>query len=95
VPTLFDVSGLLMTVLTLVLFAAQAWAFVDAISHRAEVYPAADKQTKQMWLIVLGLALVVHLFFWNPFSFLNLIGAIATIVYLVDARPALRSLSRR
>lgn len=81
--------------LTLVLFAAQAWALVDALSHRPDAYVAADKQTKQMWLIILGLALVAHLLIWDPFSLLNLAGAVAAIVYLVDARPALRSLTRR
>jgi hypothetical protein len=32
---------------------------------------------------------------WNPFSFLNLAGAVAAIVYIVDARPAIQSLTRR
>jgi asparagine N-glycosylation enzyme membrane subunit Stt3 len=90
-----QVQGLLMTVITLALFAVQAWAFVDAVSHRPEAYVAADKQTKPMWLIILGIALVAHMLMWNPLSFLNLIGAVAAIVYLVDARPALRSLTRR
>ena len=79
---------------TVGLFAIQAWAFVDALSHRPEVFVAADKQTKQMWLIILGVALAAHMLIWSPFSLLNLVGAVATIVYLVDARPALRSLSR-
>jgi hypothetical protein len=90
-----QVQGLLMTVITLALFAVQAWAFVDAVSHRPEAFVAADKQTKPMWLIILGIALVAHMLMWDPLSFLNLIGAVAAIVYLVDARPALRSLTRR
>jgi hypothetical protein len=32
---------------------------------------------------------------WNAMSFLNLIGTVAALVYIVDARPALRSLSSR
>jgi hypothetical protein len=32
---------------------------------------------------------------WSPVSFLNLIGAVAAIVYLVDARPALRAVTGR
>ena len=83
-----------MLLATVGLFAIQAWAFVDALSHRPEVFVAADKQTKQMWLIILGVALAAHMLIWSPFSLLNLVGAVATIVYLVDARPALRSLSR-
>ena len=80
---------------TLLLFALQAWAIVDAISHRPEAYEAAGKQTKTMWLVILAVALAAHLIFWNPVSLLNIAGAVAAIVYLVDVRPALRSLSRR
>jgi hypothetical protein len=32
---------------------------------------------------------------WHPIHLLNMIGAVASIVYLVDVRPAIRSLTRR
>ena len=73
----------------------QAWAFIDAITRRPEAYVAADKQTKPTWLIILGVALAAHILIWNPISFLNLIGTVAAIVYIVDARPALRAVSGR
>lgn len=95
VPALFGFQNSLTLVVTLALFAVQAWAFVDALSHRPEVYEAANKQTKQMWLIILGVALAAHVLIWDPFSILNLIGAVAAIVYVVETRPALRSVSRR
>ena len=82
-------------VVTLVLFAVQAFAFIDAVSHRAEAYPAADKLTKPAWLIILGVALAAHMIIWNPISFLNIIGTIAALVYVLDVRPALRALTRR
>lgn len=91
----FQIQSVILLVVSLVIFACQAWAFIDAISHRTEAYPAADKMTKQGWLIILGLALAVHMVFWNPISFLNIAGTIAAIVYLVDVRPALRGLTRR
>ena len=80
---------------TLVVFVIQAWAFVDAVSHRPEAFVAADKLTKPAWLIILGIALVAHMLIWSPVSFLNLIGAVAAIVYIVDARPALRAATGR
>ena len=95
VLTLFTIQSTFMTVVTLVLFAVQAFAFVDAVSRRPEAFPAADKLTKPAWLIILGLALVAHMLFWSPLTFLNLIGAVATIVYIVDVRPALRALTGR
>ena len=84
-----------MMVATLLIFAFQAWAFIDAVSHRPDVFLAADKLTKTTWLIILGIALAAHMLIWDPISFLNLIGAVAAIVYLVDVRPALRSLTGR
>ncbi len=91
----FQVQNLLMSVATLALFAFQAWAFVDAVSRRPDVFVAADKLTKPTWLIILGLALAAHMLIWHPFSFLNLLGAVAAIVYLVDARPAMKELTPR
>jgi hypothetical protein len=91
----FQIQNAFMLVATLVVFVVQAWAFVDAVSHRPEAFVAADKLTKPAWLIILGLALVAHMLIWSPVSFLNLAGAVAAIVYVVDARPALRAVTRR
>jgi multisubunit Na+/H+ antiporter MnhG subunit len=92
--TLFDVPSLIMMAVSLVMFVAQAFAFVDAVTHRPDAYVAADKLTKNAWLIILGLAVAAHMLFWSPLSLFNLVGSIAAIVYLVDVRPALRSLTR-
>lgn len=92
---IFALQSALLTGVSLVLFAVQAWAFVDAASRRPQAFVAADKLTKPAWLIILGIALGAHLLLWNPVSFLNLAGAVAAIVYLVDARPAMRGLTRR
>ncbi|NEC92479.1 DUF2516 family protein [Streptomyces sp. SID12501] len=67
------------------------FALIDAAVHREDAYRAVDKKTKVFWLVVLGLAFVVSLFF-EILSFLPIIGLVATIVYMVDVRPALRGL---
>lgn len=92
---LFALQSGLLLVASLAIFVIQGWAFVDAVSHRPEAYVAADKLTKPTWLIILGVALAAHMLIWSPMSILNLVGAVAAIVYMVDARPALRSLSSR
>jgi hypothetical protein len=89
--SVFEIQGMILMVATLAIFAAQGWAFVDAISHKPEVYVAADKLTKNAWLIILGVALAAHMIFWHPISLLNLAGTVAALVYLVDVRPTLRS----
>jgi asparagine N-glycosylation enzyme membrane subunit Stt3 len=84
-----------MMLTTLALFVFQAWALIDAVSRRPEEFVAADKLTKPAWLLILGLAVVAHMLFWNPMSLLNLLGTVAAIVYIVDARPAMKSLTQR
>jgi uncharacterized protein DUF2516 len=92
---MFALQSSFMLVLTVVLFVVQAWTFVDALTRRPDHFVAADKLTKQAWLIILGLALVAHALFWEPLNFLNLAGAVAAIVYVVDVRPALRAVTGR
>jgi hypothetical protein len=91
----FAVQSVFMSILTLGLFVLQAWAFIDAVSRRPDAFVAADKLTKPAWLIILGIALVAHMLIWSPFSMLNLVGAVAAIVYIVDVRPAIQALTRR
>ena len=94
-PTVFDVQGVILTAATLFIFVIQAWAFLDAISHRPEAFVAADKMTKKAWLVILGVALAAHMVFWHPINLINIIGTIAALVYMLDARPVLRSLTNR
>ncbi|MFC4505540.1 MULTISPECIES: DUF2516 family protein [Streptomyces] len=80
-----------MALLSLALILFSAFALIDAAIRREDGYRATSKQTKPFWLIILGIAFVVNLIF-PILSFLPIIGAVATIVYMVDVRPALRSL---
>ena len=84
----FQIQNAVLAVVTLAIFVLQAWALIDAVSHRAEAFTAADKLTKPAWLLILGIALAAHMLIWSPFSIINLVGTVAAIVYLVDARPA-------
>jgi hypothetical protein len=93
--TLFAIQSTFMLILTVALFVVQAWTFVDALTRRPDQFVAADKMTKQAWLIILGIALLAHAIFWDPVNFLNLAGAVAAIVYMVDVRPALRAVTGR
>ncbi|MDI5963660.1 DUF2516 family protein [Streptomyces sp. SL13] len=76
----------------LALAAFAVFAFVDAAVRRPDAYRAADKKTKPFWMIILGVAAVVA-YFIPLLSFLPIIGVIATIVYMVDVRPALREIT--
>jgi 4-amino-4-deoxy-L-arabinose transferase-like glycosyltransferase len=62
------------------------YAFVHAAMQRPDAYTAADKMTKPVWLVILGVALPVAYLF-------SVMGAVAAAcaagVYLVDVRPKL------
>ena len=84
--------GKLMYWVSWALLLFSLFALVDSAIRRDDAYRAADKQTKAFWLIILGLAAAVN-FFMGILDFLPIIGLIATIVYIVDVRPALRQVS--
>ena len=37
----------------------EVWAFVDAVRRPGPAFPAAGKQTKPLWLVILGVAAVI------------------------------------
>lgn len=83
----------LTALLDLGVFVLALWAFVDALTRPAPAYVAAGKQTKQIWLLILGVCLFVTLAgMGGYFGLLGAVVAVAAIVYLVDVRPAVRAM---
>ena len=81
--------------LGLVAFIVEAWALIDAIRRPAQAFVAVGKQTKQLWLIILGVAAVVGLY-WavygvGPVSILPVAAFVAAAIYMADVRPKVRS----
>jgi hypothetical protein len=83
--------------LSIAAFVVEAWAFVDAISRPAPAFAAAGKQTKPIWLIILGVAFVLGLYtaaYGGVTSILAVIAFVAAAIYLVDVRPKVREFKR-
>jgi len=83
-------------------FAIEAWAFIDAIRHPAGAYVAASKQTKPIWLIILGVALLIgiggvtqEIGLFNSFLALPIVAFVASSIYLVDVRPKIKGVRPR
>jgi hypothetical protein len=91
---MLDVFGTFQSLVYWGLFAAglglKIFAFADALRTDTQAFPYAGKRTKSLWLTITAVALAVNVVVFNPLSFLNLIGAVAAVVYLVDVRPAVR-----
>lgn len=87
-------------------FAMEAFALGDAVSRPTTAYPAANKQTKKLWTIILVVAAVIGfavvvlpLQGASPIQLLIGIlpvGAfIAAAIYLADVRPAIKEFKGR
>jgi hypothetical protein len=86
-----SLQGLIMLALGLVSLGITAFALFDVLRQSADAFPAAGKQTKQLWLIFLVLATALaFVSIFRPLNFFNLIAVVAAGVYLADVRPAVR-----
>jgi hypothetical protein len=76
-------------------FVVEAWAFIDALRHQAAAFPAAGKQTKPLWLIILGVAVIIGLGGaigqLSVFNFLSIAAFVAAAIYLADVRPKVQT----
>jgi Protein of unknown function (DUF2516) len=74
-----------ISVLQIAILVTTVYSFVHAAMQRPDAYTAANKLTKPVWLVILGVAAAL--------SFIGVLGmaiaACAAGVYLVDVRPKL------
>jgi hypothetical protein len=92
---LFTAQGIVTLLLGLAAFAAEAFALVDCVRHRPDAFVAAGKRTKQFWMVVLGIAVLLGFVSVGTgliFS-IGLLAVVAAGIYLADVRPALRQVS--
>ncbi len=90
--------GSLQMLVTLALSVAalvgSVWALIDAAKYSNDAFVAAGKQTKTIWLVILGVAALIA-FLSMPYplgggggitGFLGIIAIVAVIYYFVDVR---------
>jgi len=76
----------------------EIWAFVDAVRRPSAAFPAAGKQTKKLWLIILGVAVVIGIYsaaiggLGSIVSILPIAAFIAAAIYMTDVRPKVREM---
>ncbi|OBB37965.1 MULTISPECIES: DUF2516 family protein [unclassified Mycobacterium] len=79
--------GYVLFFLQIAVLVTTVYAFVHAAMQRQDAYPAADKLTKPVWLVILGVAGLLALVLGSVMG--PAIAAVASGVYLVDVRPKL------
>jgi 4-amino-4-deoxy-L-arabinose transferase-like glycosyltransferase len=87
----FGLSNTLLSAISVAVLVLHAWALVDCVTRPANAFEAAGKLTKPAWLAITGIALALGLLF-NPLGLFGLAAIVASIVYLVDVRPAVKEI---
>ncbi len=83
---MFEIQSGVMIILSIALFVAKGFALVDCAARPSAQFVHIDTLPKQTWLIILVLALLAHLLWWEPLGLLNLVGTVAALVYLAQVR---------
>lgn len=91
--TVFAIQGWITLVLSAAAVVVEIWAFVSAARSRAEAYPAVNRLSKILWLVILGVGTLLTIVSRGGIGILALIGAAAAIYYLVDVRPRVREVT--
>jgi hypothetical protein len=76
--------GYVLAVLQIAVLVTTVYAFVHAALQRPDAYTAAEKLTKPVWLVILGIGVLLALVLGITGV---AIAAVAAGVYLVDVRP--------
>ena len=75
-----------------------AWALMHAVKTPARAFAVTGKQTKNLWLIILGLATLfgfsAAVGFIDPLSIFTIASVIASGIYLADVRPAVKGIGK-
>ncbi|ADT97387.1 MULTISPECIES: DUF2516 family protein [Mycolicibacterium] len=76
--------GYVLFALQVAVLVASVYSFVHAAMQRPDAYTAADKLTKPVWLVILGVGVLLALVLGITGV---AIAAVAAGVYIVDVRP--------
>jgi len=80
----------------------EIWAFADVLRRPTSAFPAVGKQTKPLWMIILGVAAAIGLYSATygsqggigVISILPVAAFIAAAVYMTDVRPKVREVGK-
>ncbi|GII34665.1 DUF2516 family protein [Planotetraspora mira] len=96
------VLDLIFWLISIAAFIMSAWALIHAIRIPTKAFPAAGKQTKPLWLVILGFATLFT--FAAAVNYQNMgvglpgiftiAAVIAAGIYLADVKPAVNGYRR-
>ena len=85
---LFNATYGLLWLISLGLLVLKVYAVVDCARQPAGAFVAYGKLTKPAWLAITAVSALFQFVSGSPIGVLSVIGTVASIVYLVDVKPA-------
>jgi hypothetical protein len=91
---MFDaVQNLVVLVLWVLFLVVKGFAFVDCIQRPTAAFPAVGRQSKVLWIILTGVALLTGLLPGMTLNIIGIAGAVVSLIYLFDVRPKIREIT--
>lgn len=91
---LFDATQNLVVLVLWVLFAVvKIWAFVDCARRPAAAFPAVNRVSKPLWLILTGIAALASLLPGLTLNIIGFAGLIVALIYLFDVRARIAEIT--
>lgn len=87
------VQSVVVMAIWVVMLVLKGYALVDCVRRPAQAFPAVGRQSKPLWLILTGLALLFGLLPGATLDLLGIAGAVIALVYLFDVRPRLQDIT--
>jgi hypothetical protein len=89
-----SVQNLVLLVLWVVFLGLKLWAFVDCVRRPKQMFPAVERQTKTLWLVLTGIAALTGLL-GNPVNLISIAGVVVALIYLFEVVPRIQQITRR
>ncbi|SDQ81117.1 DUF2516 family protein [Thermostaphylospora chromogena] len=92
------ILDLIFWLLAIGAFAMAAYAFVHALRTPTRAFAITGKQTKKLWMIILGFAVLfafaAAVQYLHTLSIFTIASVIASGIYLADVRPAVSEIGK-
>lgn len=93
---MFDaVQNLVVLAIWVLFLVVKGYAFVDCIRRPTAAFPAVGRQSKVLWMILTGAALLTGLLPGMTLNFIGIAGIVASLIYLFDVRLKIREITGR
>ncbi len=72
----------------------KVWAFVDCVRQREDAFPAVQRQSKTLWLVLTGLAALTGLLPDLTLGLIGIAGTVIALIYLFEIKPRIQQVTR-